>query len=60
MPVTSDQSRRLGHSGFVARGIGMSPTFRCWGCDQTRSTTGAKLVGPLKLKHCAECIRRGA
>lgn len=51
--IGSDNERRTGSRGFVARGIGMSPTFRCWGCDRTKSTAGAKLLGPLRLKHCA-------
>lgn len=56
--IGSDNDRRPGSRGFVPRGIGQHPTFRCWRREQTKSTAGSKLVGPLKLKHCAECVKQ--
>ncbi len=55
-PLGSDNERRSRGGTWVARGVGLNPTFRCAGCDQARSTLGAKLLGRLRLKHCAACV----
>ncbi len=55
-PLGSDNERRSRGGTFVARGVGLNPTFRCWGCSTAKSTAGAKLIGPLRLKHCAACV----
>ena len=53
--IGSDNIRRGTDRAWQPRGIGHNPTFRCWRCDKAKSTHGAKLVGPLRLKVCAEC-----
>lgn len=53
--IGRDNERRSGSMGFIPRGH--HPTFRCWRCSQ--STTGAKLVGRLKLRVCAGCVGNG-
>lgn len=55
-PLGSDNERRTRSGGFVSRGVGHNPTFRCWGCGDPKSTAGARLIGPLRLKHCAACV----
>ena len=53
--IGSDNIRKGPDRTWAPRGIGHAVTFRCWRCDKTRSTQGAKLIGKLKLKVCAEC-----
>ena len=56
--IGSDNIKRGPDKAWSPRGVGHNATFRCWGCDKARSTNGAKLVGPLRLKHCAECVKK--
>lgn len=54
--IGSDNIRRGADRNWTPRGIGLQPTFRCWGCNLPKSTAGAKSLGPLKMKHCAACL----
>lgn len=56
--IGSDNIRRGADRAWQPRGVGHNPTFRCWGCNLPRSTAGAKAMGPLRLKYCAECVAR--
>lgn len=55
--IGSDNIRRGADRTWQPRGVGHNPTFRCWNCDKAKSTQGAKMVGPLRLKVCAECAK---
>ena len=34
---------------------GSAVTFRCWGCDRSKSTAGSKTYS-MGRKHCAACV----
>ena len=55
-PLTSDNARPAEDARWQPRGVGLNPTFRCWGCDEPSAGIGSRRLGPLKLQHCAACV----
>ena len=56
--MSSDDSLRSGSTGFVPRGIGMYPLFRCAVCQQGKGSAGRRLLKVRGLKQwvCAQCV----
>lgn len=57
--MSSDDSLRRGSSGFVPRGIGMYPLFRCARCNQGKGSAGRRLlrIGGVRQWVCAACVK---
>jgi hypothetical protein len=56
--MESDQSMKVGKSGFAHAGIGMSMHFSCRGCKQPRPALGSRGKG--LAKRCGECTAKRA
>lgn len=60
MPISSDNDQRPAQAAWRPARVSLSPTFRCWTCNQPRTTAGSVKRGPLKLQSCAQCVAKGA
>ena len=56
--MTHDDVRGGRDSGFKTAGVGLTPMFRCLGCDQARQGLGARGVG--LRRRCANCVSAAA
>jgi hypothetical protein len=50
----SDRIRTTPDVRWRFSGVGITPTFRCLGCDTSRLSTGSKGSGI--FKRCASCL----